>query len=123
VPDSEGDGRYSYSRPWELTSQTLEMQRRQQADAAPPWYPSIVPTPDAPQPGLPGAREMVRANMVPPEFGYRTEELGISDILDGIGSRLQGSPVRDNALLDWSGSQGSYEGTLRPTGAGGGGVT
>jgi hypothetical protein len=109
VPDSEGDGRYSYQKPWELTSQTLEMQRRQTADAAPPWYPAIVPQPDP-------------AEMVPPMYGYRTEELGIDDILDGVYTRLQGSAVRDNALLDWSGEQGSYEGTMRPTGAGGSGI-
>jgi hypothetical protein len=105
VPDSEGDGRYSYTRPWELTSQTLEMQRRTDADTAPNWYPAVVPSPDPEQ-------------MIPPTYGYRTEELGISDILGGVTSRLQGSK-----LFDWSGSEGAYEGTMRPTGTGGGGVT
>jgi hypothetical protein len=108
VPDSQ-DGVYARQKPWELTSQTLEMQRRQDADVAPQWYPAIVPQPD------PYA-------MIPPMYGYRIEELSISDILDGIGSRLQGSPARDNALFDQSGQQGSYEGTMRPTGAGGGGI-
>lgn len=104
------DGRYSYQQPWELTSQTLELQRRQAADVAPPWYPAVVPQPDP------------RA-MVPPLYGYRTEELGIADILDGAYSRLQASPARDASLLDWSGQPGSYEATTRPTGAGGGGTT
>ena len=109
MPDSQ-DGRYSYQRPWELTSQTLEMQRREAADDAPQWYPAIVPQPD------PYA-------MVPPMYGYRTQELTITDILDGDYSRLQASTARDSALLDWSGQQGAYEATMRPTGAGGSGVT
>jgi hypothetical protein len=109
VPDSEGDGVYARQKPWELTSQTLEMQRRGDADTAPNWYPAIVPQPDPEE-------------MVPPMYGYRTAELGISDILNGVYTRLQGSPVRDNALLDWSGQQGGYEGTMRPTGAGGSGI-
>jgi hypothetical protein len=102
---NEGDGRYSYQAPWELTSTTLEMQRRQQADVAPAWYPAIVPQPDP--------REMV-----PPMYGYRTSELTISDILNGYSSRLDSSK-----MMDFSGQQGGYEGSMRPTGAGGGGVT
>lgn len=122
MPD-HADGVYARQRPWELTSQTLEMFRREQADNAPQWAPDVVPVPDAAQPGLPGAREMVRENMVPPMYGYRTQELGIDDILDGAYSRLQASAARDNPLFDWSGQQGSYEGTFRPTGAGGSGIT
>ena len=76
MPDSEGDGRYDYTRPWELTSQTLEMQRRQEADMAPQWYPAVVPSPDP-------------YEMLPPMYGYRTEELNITDILDGVSSRLR----------------------------------
>lgn len=110
MPDSEGDGRYDYTRPWELTSQTLEMQRRQEADMAPQWYPAVVPSPDP-------------YEMLPPMYGYRTEELNITDILDGVSSRLDGSHVHDSPLFDQSGQQGSYEGTMRPTGTGGGGVT
>jgi hypothetical protein len=101
VPDSEGDGRYGYQKPWELTSQTLEMQRRQEA---PSWYPAVVPSPDP-------------YDMVPPMYGYRTEELNITDILDGVSSRLDGSK-----LFDFSGQNGAYEATMRPTGAGGSGI-
>jgi hypothetical protein len=104
VPDSEGDGVYARQKPWELTSQTLEMQRRQEADVAPNWYPAVVPSPDP-------------YEMIPPMYGYRTEELNITDILDGVSSRLDGSK-----LFDWSGQQGGYEGTMRPTGAGGSGI-
>jgi hypothetical protein len=106
----QADGRYSYTRPWELTSQTLEMQRRLDADVAPNWYPAIVPVPDA-------------RDMVPPMYGYRTTELGIADILDGTYSRVQGSHIHDSPLFDQSGQQGSYEATQRPSGAGGMAVT
>lgn len=103
------DGVYN-RRPWELTSQTLEMYRRQDADMAPSWYPPVVPSPD------PYA-------MLPPMYGYRTEELGIDDILDGNYSRLQASHANDDMPTNFSGQQGSYEATMRPTGAGGSGIT
>lgn len=108
MPESQ-DGIYA-RRPWELTSQSLELYRRQDADLAANWYPAVVPQPDP------------RA-MVPPMYGYRTEELGIDDILDDVYSRLQGSQVKDAMPTDFSGQQGSYEATMRPTGAGGSGIT
>jgi hypothetical protein len=116
------DGIYA-RRPWELTSQTLELYRREQADDADQWYPPVMPSPDALLPGLPGAREQVRAAMVPPEYGYRTAELTIDDILNDVYSRLQGSHVNDAMPTGFSGQQGGYEATMRPTGAGGGGIT
>ena len=108
MPENQ-DGLY-YRRPWELTGQSLDAFMREVADTAAPWYPAVIPQPDP------------RA-MVPPMYGYRTEELGINDILDGAYSRLQASRANDSPLLDWSGQQGSYEATMRPTGAGGSGIT
>jgi hypothetical protein len=109
VPDS-ADGHYSYTRPRELTSQTLEAYRRQDADAAPPWYPAVIPQPD------PYA-------MVPPMYGYRTEELGIGDILNAAYTRLQGSRPADAMPTGFSGQQGGYQATERPAGMGGMAVT
>lgn len=103
------DGVYN-RRPWELTSQTLEMYRRQDADMAPSWSPPVPPQPD-PQ------------AMIPPAYGYSTAELTIDDILDGNYSRLQASGVQDAMPTDFSGQQGSYQATMRPTGAGGSGIT
>lgn len=108
MPDSQ-DGVYA-RRPWELTNQTLELDRRLDADIAPPWYPPVVPQPDPYQ-------------MVPPVYGYRTQELGIQDLLDGVFTRLQGSRLTDSMPTDFSGQQAGYEATMRPTGAGGGGIT
>ena len=102
------DGVYN-RRPWELTSQSLELFRRQEADIAPNWYPAVIPQPD------PYA-------MLPPMYGYRTEELGIDDILNDVYSKLQGSPVADAMPTDWTGERGGYEASSRPTGAGGGGI-
>ncbi len=110
MPDSQ-DGVYA-RRPWELTSQTLELYRREWVDDADQWYPPVVPQPDP---------EM----MVPPMYGYRTQELTIYDILNDVYSRLQGSrsQVQDAMPTDFSGQQGGYQATMRPTGAGGGGIT
>jgi hypothetical protein len=87
-------------RPWELTSQTLELNRREDADVEPQWIP---PVPVAMDP----------YEMVPPAYGYRTEELGIDDILDNVGSKLQSSHIADAMPTDWSGSSGSYQGSER----------
>ena|ERR1700689_2153167 len=95
----QADGVY-YRRPWELTSQTLELNRREDADMAPQW---VTPVPFAEDP----------YEMVPPMYGYRTEELGIDDILKNIGSRLQSSHVADAMPTDWSGHEGGYQGTER----------
>ena len=122
MPEAQ-DGVYSRQHPWELTSQTLEMYRRQDADNAPQWSPPVPPRPDMLQPGLPGARAQVRAAMVPPLTGYATAELGIDDILDGAYSRLQASHARDDMPTGFSGQQGGYQSSMRPTGAGGSGIT
>lgn len=96
---AQADGKY-YRYPWELTQQTLELYRRLDADEAPHWQPSV---PVASDP----------YEMVPPMYGYRTEELGIDDILDNVGSRLQSSHIADAMPTDWSGHEGGYQGTER----------
>jgi hypothetical protein len=51
--------------------------------------------------------------MVPPKFGWRTEELGLSDIMDGVMTKLDDPANAANAtyLDDWSGQQGGYGGS------------
>ena len=96
MPDA-ADGVYNH-KPWELTSQTLEEYRREDADAEPSWLPPVPVRPDP-------------YEMVPPMFGYRTEELGIRDILGNIGSRLQDSHIGDAMPTDWTGSEAGYQGS------------
>ena len=108
MPDAQ-DGNYDYSRPWQLLSETIAGDRTWHNNG-PSWSPPVQPVLDAHQ-------------MIPPTYGYRTEELTIYDVLDNVFSRLQGSPLQVTKSDDWSGQQGGYEGTMRPTGPGGGGVT
>lgn len=70
-----------------------------------PWYP---PVPIRPNPEA----------MVPPKFGYRTEELGIQDVLNGVYSRVNDRSVNDSMMTDWSGQKGGYEATMRETNLG-----
>jgi len=86
-----------YKRPWELTSQSLSTMRIEWADVADQWFPPVPPKTDP-------------HKMVPPMYGYRTDELGIADVLDGVFSRLD-SHVGDSMMTDWSGQQGSQEGS------------
>jgi hypothetical protein len=62
--------------------------------------------------------------MVPPRFGYRAyaDQLTIEDVLNGVSSRLA-THARDAMPTDFSGQTGSYSAAMRPTGAGGGGIT
>jgi len=100
------NGQY-YERPWALTSQALAGARTWW-NASPPWYP--------PKPG-PGQA------MIPPRYGYRTTELTVDDVLNGVYSRLDSrSHAGDSTMTDFSGQTGGYESTMRPTGAGGGGI-
>lgn len=94
------DGVYARQHPWELTSQTLEMQRREWADDAQSWYAPVVPQPDA-------------HDMVPPMYGYRTTELGIDDILNDVYSRLDGSRAADAMPTDFTGERGGYTASSR----------
>lgn len=103
------DSQYSYDKPWQLTSEALS-NARTWWQASPPWYP---PTPTSSNP----------YEMVPPRFGYRDTELTVNDVLEGVYSRLDStSHAGDTMPDDFSGQTGSYEGTMRPTGAGGGGI-
>jgi hypothetical protein len=102
-------GQAVYDRPWQLTSEALS-NARTWWNASPPWYPAV-PATNNPQ------------EMIPPRYGYRTEELTISDVLNGVSSRLDSSHARDSMMTDWSGQPGGYEATMRPTGPGGGGIT
>lgn len=51
-------------------------------------------------------------------YGYRTTELGIQDILNGVYSRVNDRHVEDSQMTDWSGQVGGYEATLRETNLG-----
>ena|SRR5271170_3480096 len=95
------DGVYSQQHPWELTSQTLEMYRRQDAEALPTWRPPIRQQPD------PYA-------MIPPRYGWTTEEMSFSDVISAEYTRVERSHVVDTMMTDWSGERGSYEATERP---------
>ena len=102
------DGQYQYDRPWQLLSERIATDRAWQ-NASPPWASPVVPTADPQQ-------------MIPPMYGYRSTELTIYDVLDNVYSRLQSSPIMVGKTDDFTGQQGGYESTLRPTGAGGGGI-
>jgi hypothetical protein len=102
------DSQYAYDKPWQLTAETLA-NARTWWQASPPWYP----------PKPPSSNPM---DMVPPRYGYRTTELGIADVLEGTFSRLDSGHANDAMMTDWSGQNGGYESTMRPTGAGGGGI-
>jgi hypothetical protein len=103
------DSQYGYDRPWQLLAETIAGDRAWENNS-PPWYPPVTPSLSAEQ-------------MIPPRYGYRTTELTIMDVLDNVFSRLQSSPVMATESDDWSGQQGGYEATMRPTGAGGMAVT
>ena len=108
MPEAQ-DSQYAYDKPWQLTSEALS-NARTWWNAGPPWYP---PVPDSPNP----------RNMVPPRYGYPPHELTINDVLSGVYSRLNASShAGDSMMTDWSGQTGGYEATMRPTGAGGGGI-
>jgi hypothetical protein len=51
--------------------------------------------------------------MVPPKFGWRTDELNLTDIMDGVMSKLEDpmNPANAGYLDDWSGQQGGYGGS------------
>lgn len=74
-------------------------------DMGPTWHSPVPIRPDPYQ-------------MVPPMYGYRTEELGIQDILNGVYSRVNDRSVEDSQMTDWSGQKGGYEATLRETNLG-----
>jgi len=95
------DGRY-WNKPWQLFSETIAGDRTWEQQG-PSWTPPVMPVLDPEQ-------------MIPPRFGYRTTELTIFDVLDNTFSRLS------SKTDDWSGVEGGYSGSMRPTGAGGGGI-
>jgi hypothetical protein len=103
------DGNYDYSRPWQLMAEDIADDRIGNNNG-PSWSPPVTPVLNPYQ-------------MIPPTYGYRTQELTIYDVLDNVCSRLQGSTIQGTPSDDWSGQQGGYEGTARPVGPGGGGVT
>lgn len=103
------DGNYDYSRPWQLVSEDIAGERAWNNNG-PSWAPPVMPVLDPYQ-------------MIPPMYGYRTEELTINDLLDDVFTRLQGSRAYATPMTDWSGQQGGYEASMRPTGPGGGGMT
>jgi hypothetical protein len=131
-------------RPWELTSQTLEQYRVEEASQTDPWVPPMVPSQSAdPFAGahLPLQETNVRRNnrsengsfnlgssdghgrvspsgqgdtyMVPPKYGWRSQELGLDDIMHGVMSKLDdpANPANVGYLDDWSGQNGAYQGT------------
>lgn len=110
-------GQYDQSRPWQLTSETLAAERTWHNNG-PSWTPEITTV----QPPMlwQDADEWIRAYDCPPVYGYRSTELGIDDILDGNYSRLSSQAT---PMDDWSGVNGGYQSTMRPTGAGGGGIS
>lgn len=101
VKSLEQSGVYSEQHPWELTSQTLEMNRRQDSEALPIWQAPIQPQPD-PQ------------MMIPPRYGYVNTELTFSDVITGEYTRIERSHIIDTMMTDWSGERGSYEASERP---------
>lgn len=112
----QADGQYDYTqppwgwnKPWQLLSETIAAERTWENNG-PPWSPPVTPVPDAHE-------------MVPPRFGYREQQLTIYDVLDNVFSRLQDSPVNSTPFDDFSGTNGSYDGTMRPVSPGGGGIT
>jgi hypothetical protein len=125
--------------PWELTSQTLQGYRVKDELETAHWVPPMVPSQDAdPLAGAYNDVEVNRVPnykslnaafdsgpragagaitpsadveyMVPPKFGWRTEELGIVDLMQGVFSRT--SCVNDRYIDDFSGTNGGYTGNL-----------
>lgn len=131
-----------YRRPWELVSETLMQYRMEEADDLPHWVPPMVPSQNAdPLAGAytplmetrrvpnnkalnASFRNAQRAGMgdiqphtgtdymVPPKFGWRSEEIGIVDIMSDVMSRLDDPANPKNAVYldDFSGQNGGYEG-------------
>jgi hypothetical protein len=130
-------------RPWELTSQTLQQYRVENELAQPQWVPAVAsqdhdPLAGAYTPGMeikpvPNTRSLNRAfrgaqgsenlmphtaedieYMVPPKFGWRTEEIGIVDIMQGTFTRISDpqNPVNSGYIDDFSGGNGGYTGAL-----------
>jgi hypothetical protein len=115
---ASSDGQYGYDKPWQLLSETVAAERVW-TNNGPSWVP---PMPETPPGEMSDA--WIRANAVPPRMGWgKPEQLTIYDVLDNVFSRLQKSPQTATESDDWSGVQGGYTGTMRPTGVGGGGVT
>lgn len=116
------DGQYGYDRPWQLFAESLATQRMD--NNGPSWYPDITPV----QPPMlwQDAGEFIRETEVPPRWGWKPYNEGqatIEDILDNVFSRLQDNNVMATKSDDWSGVQGGYQATQRPSGAGGMAVT
>jgi hypothetical protein len=104
------DGQYGYDRPWQLFSETLASRRMD--NNGPSWYPQVPPSPNP-------------YDMIPPRFGWTVyaDQPTIEDVLDNVFTRLQMSTVTATESDDWSGVQGGYQASMRPTGAGGMAVT
>ena len=103
------NGQYAFDRPWQLTAEWIMTARME--NYGPNWTPPFTPVLNA-------------YEMIPPRYGYRTTELGIDDILNETYSKLDsGGHARDSSMTDWSGQTGGYSAIMRPTGAGGSGIT
>lgn len=141
TPPVKGPDGVLFRRPWELVSDTLMQYRMEIANEPMPWTPPVPSQEHDPLAGAyPPLMETTRVPnykslnaayrsgpragqgaiqphtgneyMVPPKFGWRTEELGIFDIMDGVMSKLEdpANPANAGYLDDWSGQNGSYGG-------------
>lgn len=126
--------------PWELTSQTLSQYRVEDELRQPEWVPPIPSQDHDPLAGAyPPPMETTRVPnykslnaafrsgpkagngaiqphsendyMVPPKFGWRTEELGIVDFMQGVFTRTS-DPLNSGYIDDFSGQNGGYTGSL-----------
>lgn len=133
-----------FRRPWELVSETLMQYRLEQQDDANQWVPPVMPNqrqdplagaypPIMETKRVPNFKSLNAAfdsgpragrgdlqphtgndYMVPPKFGWRTEELGIVDIMDGVFTKISDpqNPANSGYIDDFSGGKAGYVGSL-----------
>jgi hypothetical protein len=130
-------------KPWELTSQTLQQYRVEDELKEKTWLPAIPGQNQDPLAGAyPPIMETTRVPnykslnaafrsgpragdgaiqphtgndyMVPPKFGWRTEELGIVDFMSGVYTKVSdpANAVNSGYIDDFSGGNGGYTGSL-----------
>lgn len=122
APDAQ-DGRYAYDRPWDLRSEQLQLRLLQESLAEPSWFPPVPTILDQNQLWQdPAVTDQIRTVEIPPRYGWYSDELTLNDILADKTSRIDMSRSQGYVTSEWSGGNGGYEATMRPTGPGYGGT-
>lgn len=87
---------YAYQNPWQSNAERLVTEALE--------YASVTT-------GRPPRYDV--SDLIPPRFGYATDQPTIEDIIAGVMTRLDKSHVNDFMPTDFSGSNGGYEGSPR----------